>query len=171
MNVSTMARQRISPFDRFCRTKLNRTILTATLVYVGYLLGCTNNDAQNSQQIRGGKRDDANPNGKDDHAESLRSVGSADAPATMDKNSDQIASMNAVKSPAMEDMATEYIPNKSAYANGPVIYNDDRRATTINLLGERHSGTNWIADHLKECVSILRWRNHTTLSTLFWCMN
>ena len=29
------------------------------------------------------------------------------------------------------------------------------RATSINLIGERHSGTNWITDHLIDCVSMI----------------
>ena len=29
------------------------------------------------------------------------------------------------------------------------------RVTSINLIGERHSGTNWITDHLIDCVSMI----------------
>ncbi len=39
------------------------------------------------------------------------------------------------------------------YPQGPVIYKDKGPVTSINLLGERHSGTNWITDHLVDCVS------------------
>lgn len=38
-----------------------------------------------------------------------------------------------------------------SYANGPVIYKHDGPVSTINLVGERHSGTNWITDHLVDC--------------------
>jgi hypothetical protein len=38
-----------------------------------------------------------------------------------------------------------------SYANGPVIYKHDVPVSTINLVGERHSGTNWITDHLVDC--------------------
>lgn len=35
-----------------------------------------------------------------------------------------------------------------------LVYNyNTGPATSINLIGERHSGTNWIADHLVNCVS------------------
>ena len=39
------------------------------------------------------------------------------------------------------------------YTHGPVINNHKGPATSINLIGERHSGTNWITDHLADCVS------------------
>ena len=38
------------------------------------------------------------------------------------------------------------------FAKGPVINSRDKgKASTINLIGERHSGTNWITDHLVDC--------------------
>lgn len=34
-------------------------------------------------------------------------------------------------------------------------------ATSINLIGERHSGTNWITNHLVDCVSREKPSRHT----------
>ena len=42
-----------------------------------------------------------------------------------------------------------WIPPKNA--NGPIINHRRGKATTINLIGERHSGTNWITNHLVDC--------------------
>jgi hypothetical protein len=42
-------------------------------------------------------------------------------------------------------------PQAVGYTAGPVIYPHKGKATSINLIGERHSGTNWITDHLVEC--------------------
>ena len=38
-------------------------------------------------------------------------------------------------------------------AKGPFVTNigDTTKVSTINLIGERHSGTNWITDHLRDC--------------------
>lgn len=41
--------------------------------------------------------------------------------------------------------------NKPSYAKGPVINNNKGKGTSIILIGERHSGTNWITDHLVDC--------------------
>ena len=70
----------------------------------------------------------------------------------------------------MTDLAvTQYLVEKIAaaednkattnqqYTIGPVINKDKGQVTTINLIGERHSGTNWITDHLLDCVSLV-WR-------------
>ena len=53
----------------------------------------------------------------------------------------------------VEEKSAQHII-KSAVAKGPVIHEDKGKVTTINLIGERHSGTNWITDHLVDCVSI-----------------
>ena len=37
------------------------------------------------------------------------------------------------------------------FVNGPVINHRQGKASTINLIGERHSGTNWITNHLVDC--------------------
>ena len=70
----------------------------------------------------------------------------------------------------MTDLAvTQYLVEKIAAAEdnnavptteqqiGTVINTDKGQVTTINLIGERHSGTNWITDHLVDCVSLV-WR-------------
>ena len=45
------------------------------------------------------------------------------------------------------------VPCQLLYAKGPVIYNNKGPVASINLIGERHSGTNWITDHLVDCFS------------------
>ena len=154
MYVSTMARDRVASSSKSCDrfwkyTKLNHIAFAGSLIYIGYLFGSISNDKQISQNFSGAVRDG------EAKVSSLRAVVSADANAPVlvaEPKSEQLA----IKKDSMLPASTvENIPNKLAYAKGPVIYNDDRRTTSINLLGERHSGTNWITDHLKECVSLL----------------
>ena len=56
----------------------------------------------------------------------------------------------------VEEKSAQQVMKTSApaFAKGPVIHKDKGKVTTINLIGERHSGTNWITDHLVDCVSI-----------------
>jgi len=131
--------------------KLNHIAFAATLFYVGYVFGCMNNDERISRLIRGGQRNDANLSDDERKAESVHVESPVNAPARFEKPPvEQIEIKKDVDS-----LAIEIMPNKLAYANGPVVYNDNRRTTSINLLGERHSGTNWITDHLQECVSFV----------------
>ena len=83
---------------------------------------------------------------------------SIDASASRDRISDRNG--NAKKSNGEDDATShnykimEEISPTAAYAKGPVIHNHIGPVTSINLIGERHSGTNWITDHLKDCVSL-----------------
>ena len=49
--------------------------------------------------------------------------------------------------------AMDTVQSTVTYPQGPVIYGEKGQVTSVNLLGERHSGTNWITDHLVDCVS------------------
>jgi hypothetical protein len=148
-----MARERITSSSKSCDrfweyTKLHHIAFAGSLVYIGYLFGSINNIEQISQTFSSVVSDG------EAKVASLRVVVSADANApalVVEPKSEQLPIKKDVALPAL---TIENISNKLAYAKGPVIYNDDRPTTSINLLGERHSGTNWISDHLKECVSL-----------------
>lgn len=45
-------------------------------------------------------------------------------------------------------------PRRPAYAKGAVVHEHMGKGTSISLIGERHSGTKWITDHLVDCVSV-----------------
>ena len=53
----------------------------------------------------------------------------------------------------LEESSVASTTEPVTYTHGPVINNHKGPATSINLIGERHSGTNWITDHLADCVS------------------
>ena len=47
--------------------------------------------------------------------------------------------------------ATSSSTSSHKFENGAVINHRGGKASTINLIGERHSGTKWITNHLIDC--------------------
>jgi hypothetical protein len=127
---------------RFVCKKLNIIAFAGTLVYFGYLLGCLNDDRVIPAPLltRGGRKYGSN--------EFQASSAFADAPLSGEQSHQEVTNREVAPTPLIEER-----PPTRVYANGPVIYNDKGPATSINLIGERHSGTNWITDHLVACVS------------------
>ena len=123
--------------------KLNLLAFGGTLIYIGYLFGSVDhNDDGGSQLIQSalamgiaeGKKNDKQVEEVQDKKESNKATSSIDVKQDVVKTKD---------SPVV-------------YAKGPVINEHKGPVTSINLIGERHSGTNWITDHLKDCVSSLQ---------------
>ncbi len=127
----------------FVCKKLNIIAFAGTLVYFGYLLGCLNDDRVIPAPLltRGGRKYGSN--------ELQASSAIADAPSSGEQSHQEVTNREVAPTP----LVIEERPPTRVYANGPVIYNDKGPATSIHLIGERHSGTNWITDHLVACVS------------------
>ena len=126
----------------FACKKLNIIAFAGTLVYLGYLLGCLNDDRVVPAPLltRGGRKYGSN--------ELQASSAIADAPSSGEQSHQEVTNREVAPTP----LVIEERPPTRVYANGPVIYIDKGPATSINLIGERHSGTNWITDHLVACV-------------------
>lgn len=129
----------------FVSKKLNIVAFAGTLVYFGYLVGCLNDDRVVPAPLltRGGRKYGSNG--------IQASSAFADGPSSGEQSHREETNREVAPTP----LVIEERPPTRIYANGPVIYNDNRPATSINLIGERHSGTNWITDHLVACVSFL----------------
>lgn len=130
--------------------KLNILAFAGALVYVGYLFGSTessgeaafSNDVSSSDERRTSLRVATASASWDRILDSEKSEDSAeDEEKETEENSQDEKDVPAV---------VDEIPSTN-YAGGPVIYDHDGPATTISLIGERHSGTNWITDHLEDC--------------------
>ena len=138
--------------DRFSYyKKLNLVAFGSTLVYIGYLAG----RAGTREAVEVDRARDAT---SDDNA--LRNrlrAGSNDAraSASWDKifEAKKAEGKPEEERPSSADVEVEE-EEPITYAKGPVIHENKGRATAISLIGERHSGTNWITNHLQDCVSI-----------------
>ena len=151
--------------------KLNLLAFAGTLVYVGYLFGSLESGSEislvaavNSAFSNSGVSIDDTDGNSEDRRGSLRA---ASASASWDRISALSASASwdyPTSSSEAEDVEQEDTkPEKDSsadvaieepfgeYTKGPVIYNNQGPVTSINLIGERHSGTNWITDHLVDC--------------------
>lgn len=146
-----MARERVTSASKSCdqlwgyTKKLNQVAFTGTMIYIGYLFGSMSDNERSVQHIPGGD------------SVGVSKIASINPTVSTDAN----APASSVEAPKSEHQliksfsAIENNPSKLVYSKGPVIYNDNRATTSINLLGERHSGTNWISDHLDDCVSFI----------------
>jgi hypothetical protein len=127
----------------FVFKKLNLIIFVVMLLYFGYLLGCLD-DGQvvpASLLTRGGRKYGSNG--------LQASSAPGDEPTNGEQSNREVTNTEVAPTP----LVIEERPPTRIYAKGPVIYNDKGPATSINLIGERNSGTNWITDHLVACVS------------------
>ena len=163
--------------------KLNLLAFGGTLIYIGYLFGSVDhNDDGGSQLIQsalamgglGVVPEDAVNNSEDTGMNMKKgqlraSSYSVDASASWDriaegkKNDKQVEEVQdkkeSNKATSSIDVKQDVVKTKGSpvvYAKGPVINEHKGPVTSINLIGERHSGTNWITDHLKDCVSSLQ---------------
>ncbi|KAL7520358.1 hypothetical protein ACHAWX_005085 [Stephanocyclus meneghinianus] len=142
-----------SPERRCCDyRKLNLFALGGTLVYAGYLLGSMENGAEsvfaavNSAFTNSDNSDDGRVGG-------LRAASPSASWDTRLTNSDSWdIGMGEEDEDDHIELPSSHVEKRApSYANGPVIYKHDGPVSTINLVGERHSGTNWITDHLVDC--------------------
>lgn len=152
------------PFDY---KKLNLLALGGTLLYAGYLLGSIERDESiitavnsaytNSDEDRSHLRA-ASPSASWDTR--LTNSASWDIGAGEDDEDDAVVVQS---KPVVKHESPKF-------AKGPVINQRGGKASTINLIGERHSGTNWITDHLVDCfgdqiqVSLCRLGTHLVSS-------
>lgn len=123
--------------------KLNLVAFAGSLLYIGYIVGYSQSSQLGTFPFGAGaeqtayssppalRRATASPG-----VEGVEG-GSAASDAVMDGKNDKKSFISSA-----EDMAV---------GQGAVDYNRDKPATSINLIGERHSGTNWINDHLQDC--------------------
>jgi len=146
--------------------KLNLIAFAGTLVYIGYLIGSIDN-TNGGVKLWGSTSRELNID-LDSPSVYSNDVSKFDGKSStqLRQRKQQTTSAN-VTIDRMTDLAvTQYLVEKIAAAAednkattkqyiGPVINKDKGQVTTINLIGERHSGTNWITDHLVDCVSFV----------------
>lgn len=146
-----------NPPSRCCDyKKLNVVAFAGALLYIGYLFGSmeNSNDATFSNE------------GADERRTS--SLRAATASSSWDRiweesesenSGDEIKQDNEGIVHEQKDVPLDIIDTAdvvieepgTSYASGPVIYDQEGPVSTISLIGERHSGTNWITDHLEDC--------------------
>ena len=128
--------------------KLNLIALGGTLVYAGYLLGSIKQDDSVAAAVNSAFTN----SDSEDRPGRLRA---ASPSASWDTRLTNSASWDIGASEEDEDdflvLPSVHVEKNPNFANGPVINNIGEKASTINLIGERHSGTNWITDHLIDC--------------------
>ena len=149
--------------------KLNLIAFAGTLVYIGYLIGSidTNKGGGVKLWVTSTSReldiDIDSPVYSNDVSKF-----DGKSPSQLRQRKQQTTSANVTKDRMTDLAVTQYLVEKIAATEednkaatkqyiGPVINKDKGQVTTINLIGERHSGTNWITDHLVDCVSLV-WR-------------
>lgn len=132
------------PFDY---KKLNLIALGGTLVYAGYLLGSIKQEDSVAAAVNSAFTN----SDSEDRPGRLRA---ASPSASWDTRLTNSASWDIGVGEEDEDdylvLPSVHVEKSPKFANSPVI-NHREKATTINLIGERHSGTNWITDHLIDC--------------------
>ncbi len=79
----------------------------------------------------------------------LKSLGGCETFSTNVKMEALSSSLPTGESSSILTTANSVMPNKV----GMTIKEGTEPLTKIILLGERHSGTNWITDHLEECFA------------------
>ena len=148
--------------------KLNLLAFAGTLVYIGYLIGSIDN-TNGGVKLWGstGKESDIDLDSPTVYSNDVSKFDGKSS--TQLRQRKQQTSANVTKDRMTDLAVTQYLVEKIAaaednkattnqqYTIGPVINKDKGQVTTINLIGERHSGTNWITDHLVDCVSLV-WR-------------
>ena len=134
--------------------KLNLVAFASTLVYVGYLLGYQDIGSDRTQHLTRGGREygsdllrQASSASSDDPTSAKQPIFEQSS-AVVDR---EVKNREGVPTPLVID---ERPPPSETLPKGPVIHKQMGPATSINLIGERHSGTNWITDHLVACVSL-----------------
>mmetsp|Transcript_13618 Transcript_13618/g.29444 ORF Transcript_13618/g.29444 Transcript_13618/m.29444 type:complete len:414 (+) Transcript_13618:190-1431(+) len=139
-----------SSSERVLRYKnLNFISFASTLVYIGYLFGSMNSGGQivtTAFSLSRGNGDNGDNGGGNYNGGRLRATSNDDAVAMSHR--DLTTNNNAEKN---KNNNMEGGSSKPSYARGPVIDNNKGKGTSISLIGERHSGTNWITDHLVDC--------------------
>jgi hypothetical protein len=151
-SLNSMTSQPSSPEWCLFFKKLNLIAFALTLVYVGYLLGCLDNGSVRTPYLtRGGRKYGSDllrqkSSATADETARVKQRISEQTSAVVDR---EMANREAVPSPLVID---ERPRPPETNPNGPVIHKQMGPATSINLIGERHSGTNWITDHLVACV-------------------
>lgn len=158
--------------------KLNLLAFAGTFVYIGYLVGCAAengnivNNSSSSSSFGNGPPGDESVDDGGWRGRRLRAFfssqsSSSAAAASVSSSWDHISesSKNKAKETENEKETTtrssldlhdakktrEESSRPVMYATGPVIHDHKGPVTSINLLGERHSGTNWITNHLVDC--------------------
>ena len=132
--------------------KLNLLALGGTLVYAGYLLGSVENGAESI--VSAVNSAFTNSDSEDRPVGGLRAASPSASWDTRLSNSDSWdIGMGEEDQDDYLELPSAHVEKKvpQSYANGPVINAHDGPVSTINLIGERHSGTNWITDHLEDC--------------------
>jgi len=144
--------------------KLNLLAFAGTLVYIGYLIGSIDNNKGGGVKLWGSTSRELNID-LDSPSVYSNDVSKFDGKSSQLRQRKQQTSVNVTKDRMADLAVTQYLVEKIAAAEdskattkqyiGPVINKDKGQVTTINLIGERHSGTNWITDHLVDCVSLV----------------
>ena len=147
--------------------KLNLLAFACTLVYIGYLIGSIDTNKGGGVKLWGSTSRELVD--LDSPTIYSNDVSKLDSKSSQLRQRKQPTWANVTKDRMTDLAVTQYLVEKIAAAEdnnavptteqqiGTVINTDKGQVTTINLIGERHSGTNWITDHLVDCVSLV-WR-------------
>ena len=137
--------------------RLNLIALGGTLVYAGYLLGSIEKEDSIATAVNSAftNSDDDTKNSNNNHRQQSR-LRPASPSSSWDTRLVENESWDIGISEEDQDdiliLPNVHVEKTPKFAKGPVINSrDNRKASTINLIGERHSGTNWITDHLVDC--------------------
>jgi len=152
-NSPTSRHSSLSPSssERLCDyKKLNLIAFAGTLVYIGYIFGCMEKGSEVPLKEFVSFGDGS---GSDDRARGSLRAATAGAPGAWISEEKNVMETNEEEEKSMPPLAHKAKVGKStaAYTKGPVVHKHMGPVTSINLLGERHSGTNWITDHLVDC--------------------
>jgi hypothetical protein len=113
--------------------KLNLLALSGTLLYAGYLLGSIKQDESIITAVSTAYT----------NSEDTPRLRAASPSASWDTRLSNTESWDVVTEEDEDDMLVlpeTHVEKAPMYANGPVINQRDGKASTINLIGERHSG-------------------------------
>jgi len=130
--------------------KLNSLVIAGTLIYVGYLCGNLKNGGALSLASNSASAISDGGNNVETRSTGLRST-SNHAPSPASSLDGPLFGL--IRSLPVEEVEPPAIRDEVHEGSswGPLVHKRDKSVTSIALIGERHSGTNWITDHLVDC--------------------
>ena len=137
--------------------RLNLIALGGTLVYAGYLLGSIDKEDSLASAVNSAftnsDEDNNKSNNKNQQPSRLRPASPSSSWDTrLVENESWDIGISEEDQDDILVLPNVHMEKTPKFAKGPVINSRDKgKASTINLIGERHSGTNWITDHLVDC--------------------
>jgi hypothetical protein len=150
------------PFDY---KKLNLIALGGTLMYAGYLLGSIENKDSIVTAVNSAFTNSDSEDGRTGRLRAASPSASWDTRLTSSESWDIGVGDEDEDDLILPTSHVEKTPPK--FANGPVINKRNGKVSTINLIGERHSGTNWITgDYLHYGIAYINIDSYANLTRI-----